>query len=142
MMVRVDDRQMGLDDLLTALVEPVRANRRMAAWRDRGLRHLLAPPKLAFAPLTLPCQQGERYGFCRRSGMAAEFSEAVSFHQSRPWPRDPQPALGRRLSSGSKFCILFHLFYQVEIRCPPHSIKTEQFYTSTSQICNAITAIA
>ncbi len=38
-MVRVDDRQIGLDDRFAALGEPVRADRRVAAGRDLRLRH-------------------------------------------------------------------------------------------------------
>src|SRR5207244_9702707 len=37
-MVRIGDRQLGLDDLFTALVEPVRPDGGMAARRDRGDR--------------------------------------------------------------------------------------------------------
>src|SRR5207249_4277518 len=47
-MVRIDDRQIGLEDLLTPLVQPVRAHRRMTSRGYCGLWHCLAPPRLAF----------------------------------------------------------------------------------------------
>ena len=47
MMVGIDDRQLGLDDLFLPPVEPVRADRRMAAGRDRGLGHGGSPPEVA-----------------------------------------------------------------------------------------------
>ena len=47
MMVGIDDRQLGLDDLFLPPVEPVRADRRMAAGRDRGLGHGSSPPEVA-----------------------------------------------------------------------------------------------
>ncbi len=46
-MVRVDDRQIGLDDRLAPAVEPVLPDRRMAAGRDRGLGHWQNPPEVA-----------------------------------------------------------------------------------------------
>ena len=45
-MVRVDDRQIGLDDLLAPAVEPILADRRVAAGRDRGLGHGAVLPRL------------------------------------------------------------------------------------------------
>ena len=42
MVVRIDDRQLGFEDLFAALVQPVRPNRCMAARRYRRLGHLLA----------------------------------------------------------------------------------------------------
>src|SRR6202040_583403 len=51
MMVRIDNRQIRLEDLLTALVQPVRPDWRMTSWRYRGLRHIRLLPNLAFGSL-------------------------------------------------------------------------------------------
>ena len=59
MMVRIDDRQIGLEDLLAALVEPVRPDRRMTARRDRGLGHCSAPPRIGFGCLNCARRAGQ-----------------------------------------------------------------------------------
>jgi hypothetical protein len=69
-MMRVDDRQIGLDDLLAPLVEPILADRRMAAGRDRGLRHWALLPRLLFALPTLPRRHPQRHGFDARPARA------------------------------------------------------------------------
>src|SRR4029077_3181198 len=46
-MVRIDDRQIGLDDLFAALVKPVLPDRGMTARRDGGLGHGSVPPGFA-----------------------------------------------------------------------------------------------
>src|SRR5271170_4793638 len=46
-MVRIDNWQIRLDDLFAPAVEPILADRRMAAGRDRGLGHGGSPPGIA-----------------------------------------------------------------------------------------------
>src|SRR6266446_1484110 len=50
-MVRIDNRQIGIEDLFAALVEPVLPDRRVPARRDRGLWHRMVPPGLRFGYL-------------------------------------------------------------------------------------------
>src|SRR5271165_3224312 len=68
MMMGIDDWQIGFEDLLAALVQPVRPNRRMTARRYCRLRHWIVLPSLLgrFPNSALPSTQALRF-FAKRN---------------------------------------------------------------------------
>ncbi len=71
-MVRIDDRQIRLDDLLAPAVEPFGADRRMTAGRDRGLGHGGSPPEIALTlPQLCPAIARSATGLSTRHGILA-----------------------------------------------------------------------
>ena len=99
MMVRIDDRQIGFEDLLAALVEPIRPHGGVTARRNRGLGHARLLPGSSSAAATVPRPVGHFHGYFGLPEEAERSSVILGRSRARP-------TIGVTIGSGKMRSIL------------------------------------